>query len=255
MTTAHHRTRNLLSVVGALLALAALAGCGRSTDDAEPDRHAFALTGDRLTISKNNGDLDVRPADIDQVEVTRWFSGRSGIGGTPKATWNLAGEELILTTRCGAIGGACDVRYQVRVPKDVALTIDGDNGKISASGFDTALRIRSDNGAVSVGDVSGDLTLHTDGGQLRATGITSGRVDAGSQNGEIHLSFTAVPDQVEVRTENGAVTVDVPHATYKVTTTTESGDVRVDVPKDADSSHALTARTDNGPITLRTTDR
>ncbi|WP_238013819.1 DUF4097 family beta strand repeat-containing protein [Dactylosporangium sp. AC04546] len=252
MTRPNHPTRTLLAAVAAALTLIAATGCGASADDAEPEKRNFGPVADRLTITKTNGDLDVRPADVDEVEVTRWFSGRDGIRGDAEATWELAGERLTLATKCGAIIGPCNVRYEVLVPDGVALTVEGENGKITASGFGTALRIRSANGAVAVDDVSGPLTLNSDSGELRATGITSGRVEAGTQNGKVHLSFAAVPDDVTVTTNNGAVTVEVPNSTYKAITATDSDEVRVDLPQDANSPHAITIQTDNGAITLRT---
>ncbi|MEI5103032.1 DUF4097 family beta strand repeat-containing protein [Streptomyces sp. PmtG] len=144
------------------------------------------------------------------------------------------------------------MRYEVRVPKNVRLTVEGDNGKTTAAGFDKPLRISSDNGAVDVSDSSGGLTLSSDSGELRATGITSHQVDADSDNGTVHLSFASAPDEVGVTTENGGVTVEVPDGTYKVTTKTDNGDVKTDVPTDANSGRAISARTDNGSITLRT---
>ncbi|WP_172381401.1 DUF4097 family beta strand repeat-containing protein [Streptomyces sp. MNP-20] len=239
----------------ALLSTALVAGCGGSVDDEDTRRkRAFALDGEQLTISRGEGDLDVRPADVDQVEVTRWFSGWSAVGGEPKASWKLVADRLSLSTDCGFAISDCSVRYEVRVPKAVRLTVEGDNGKTTASGFDKPLRIRSDNGAVDVSESSGRLTLHSDSGELRATGITSDQVDASSDNGKVHLSFTEAPDEVGVTTENGGVTVEVPDGKYKVTTKTDNGDVNTDVPTDENSGHAISARTDNGSITVRTTD-
>ncbi|MCC2267375.1 DUF4097 domain-containing protein [Streptomyces sp. CT1-17] len=239
---------------GALVALGALTACGGSVDDDGPEKRDFALTGGELTIKRNSGDLEVRPADVDQVEVTRWFSGWSAVGGKPKASWELDGAQLKLNADCGAVINDCTTRYEVRVPKDVALSVEGDNGKTDAAGFGKGLRISSDNGAVHVSDVSGDVALHSGSGELKATGLAAGRVEAESDNGKVDLSFASVPDQVDVYTENGEVTVEVPDAPYKVTTETENGDVRADVPTDGNSAHAISVRTENGAITLRTAD-
>lgn len=236
----------------ALLALAGLAGCGSVPNDGEPEERGFALAGAHLTIDKDTGDLEVRPADVDEVEVTRWFSGRDGIGGDAEATWELAGDTLTLTAQCGGLLGDCEVRYEVLVPAGVTLTVEGENGAISASGFETELGVHSENGAVTVENTSGDLALSSQNGELRADGVASGRVEAGSENGEVRLTFAAVPDEVEVTTDNGAVTVEVPDAAYQVITETDSGDVRVDVPEDTNSAHTIRVRTANGAITLST---
>jgi hypothetical protein len=245
--------RALLPAAGALLLLAPLTGCGASADDAAPQRRDFDPPGSRLTITKDQGDLDIRPADVAKVQVTRWFDRWTFIGGKPTATWELAGDQLTLATDCGTLIGGCAVRYRVLVPRDLAVGIQGQNGTISATGFSTALSIRSTNGAIRVAGATGPLALRTENGGLRSTDTRSPQVRAVSESGKVDLSFAAAPRQVAVTTENGEVNVTVPRAAYKVATTTDSGDVHADVPKDAAAPRSITVRTDSGAITLRTT--
>lgn len=259
MATSARTSRVLLFGAGAFLvlalSLAALAVTGDSVDDEGPEKRSFRPPGDRLTIAKNDGDLDIRPAGVDRIEVTRRFSGWA-MPGSPEATWELEGHTLTLANDCGPVGH-CEARYEVRVPKETALTVEGDNGQITASGFDAPLRLRSDNGAITAKDISGRLTLETDSGDVRGTALTSPRVEAVSESGAVHLAFARVPGQVRTETDNGEVKIEVPdtHTAYKVTTATDSGDVRADVPRDAKSPHAITVRTENGAITLRTADQ
>ncbi|MFF0518256.1 DUF4097 family beta strand repeat-containing protein [Actinomadura nitritigenes] len=243
--------RSALPATGALL-LASLTGCGASAGDASPERRDFGPAGSRLTIAKDRGDLDIRPADVGKVQVTRWFDRWALIGGKPAATWDLTGDRLTLSTDCGTLVGGCAVRYQVLVPRDLTVEIQGENGRISATGFGTALRIRSTNGAIRVAGATGSLDLRTENGELRSTATRSPQLSATSLSGKVDLSFAAAPRQVAVTTENGEVNVTVPRAPYKVTTTTDSGDVRADVPKDASASRSITVRTDSGAIALNT---
>jgi hypothetical protein len=254
LLTSLHRSsrRSAPPAAAALLALAALTGCGASADDARPERRSFGPVGDHLTIEKDSGDLDVRPADVRDVQVTRRFDRWSVIGGEPSATWNLTGDRLTLSTDCDALIGGCEVRYQVLVPRRLALSIKGDNGRISATGLGTALNIRTTSGAITVTRATGTLDLRTESGELRSTATRSERVSADSQNGKVALSFAAAPRQVAVKTENGEVTITVPRTAYKVTTTTDSGDIRADVPKDGAAPRSITARTESGAITLTT---
>lgn len=259
MATPFRPTRILLLLgAGALLVLALSFALflisGGSANGEGPEKRSFGPPGDRLTLAKNDGDLDIRPADVDEIEVTRRFSGWALLS-TPEAAWGVEDHTLTLATDCGPVGH-CEAHYEVRVPKATTLTVNADNGKTTASGFSTPLRIRSDNGTVSVKDISGRLTLATESGEQRGTGITSRRVRADSQNGDVRLSFARVPDQVDTTTDNGAVEVEVPDVgtAYKVATTTDSGDVRTDIPEDTNSPHTVTVRTENGPITLRRAD-
>ncbi|WP_432107616.1 DUF4097 family beta strand repeat-containing protein [Streptomyces sp. AA1529] len=258
MAIAHYRPRTLFTFGGAsltltLLALAALTHFNVSADDAEPQKRSFAPVSDQLTVAKNNGELDIRPADVTQIEVTRQFASRSLPGGRPEATWDLTDERLTLATDCGPLS-LCDVRYEILVPKDVALTVEGDSGQVTATGFGMALKIRTDSGAIRVDNASGRLTLDTENGELRATRLTSNQVDVGSESGDVHLSFASIPEQVRTATENGALSIGLPNAAYKVITTTDSGDVRTDLPEDPNSSHTIRASTENGAITLRATE-
>ncbi|MFC7326708.1 DUF4097 family beta strand repeat-containing protein [Marinactinospora rubrisoli] len=253
MSTPPSTPRVPLATGGALLAIAVLTSCGPASA-ADPEERGFGPVGDRLTISVGGGDLTVRPADVEEVEVTRWFTGWSLIGARTAATWELAGDTLTLATDCGPVVlGRCDARYEVLVPRTVALAVEGDSGQITAAGFDTALAIGSENGAVRVEDVSGPLTLRSSSGRLHAADVRSPQVTADSENGEITLSFADAPARVDATTENGAVTVELPETGYDVTATTDNGDVRTDVTEQPGSPHVITVRTDNGGIDLRST--
>ncbi|WP_051301039.1 DUF4097 family beta strand repeat-containing protein [Actinomadura rifamycini] len=250
MTTSFRRV--LSPLAGAPLLLAALAGCGASADDARPERRSFGPVGDRLTIVKDEGDLDVRPADVDRVQITRRFDRWALVGGEPAASWELNGDRLTLATDCGALIGGCAVRYEVLVPRGLALRVEGDNGRVSATGLTAALGIRTTSGAIAVTGAAGPLDLRTENGEVRSSSTRSEQVSAASQNGGVALSFATAPRRVAVTTENGEVSVAVPRTAYKVTATSGSGDVRADVPEDAAAPRSITARTDSGAITLTT---
>lgn len=252
MTGFDFPARRTLPLAGAVLALAALSGCGASAADADPERRSFGPVPERLTIAVDGGALDVRPARVDEVEVTRRFARWAIVGGDPETTWRLRDGKLTLATECATIVGGCDVRYEVRVPERVPVAVEGDNGAVAAAGFRADLKVRTDNGAITVTGAAGGLDLETQNGELRVSGSRSPQVRAASENGEVALSFAAAPARVGVRTDNGAVTVEVPEARYRVTTRTGNGDVRTGVPEDPGAPHAIDVRTANGSITLRT---
>jgi hypothetical protein len=233
------------------LTLTLLAGCA-SLDGVESEERTFGPVQDQITILLNRGDLDVRPADVEELQVTRWFTAGSGFGGRATTSWELDTGELVLDTDCGVIDlGGCRIRYEVLVPEDTALTVEGANGEITASEFSTELRITSDNGGVEVEGASGPLSMSSSNGRLHATDITSNRVEAESESGEVHVSFTGVPGRVAATTQNGALTLEVPDAEYDVTTTTDSGGVDSDLTDTPGSPNAITVTTDNGAIELR----
>ncbi|MDA0563820.1 DUF4097 domain-containing protein [Streptomonospora sp. S1-112] len=234
------------------LVLAALTGCGSA---AEPpgEQRGFALPDRSLTVSVADGDLDIRPADVAEVQVTRYVDAWSLTGADPRPTWKLSGQTLTLALDCGlVVFGRCDARYEVLVPRGVDVAVEGGSGEIAAEGFATALRVTSDNGAVRVADASGPLALETSSGRLTATGIAAGHTTAESENGEIDLSYAEVPDRVRATADNGAVSLTLPEAPYALTATTDSGTVDSDLSEDPGSPHTVTVTTDNGAIGLHT---
>ncbi len=246
------RTRTFLAVGGAVAAVVALSGCGGSeAKDAPAEQRSFPFSGKALTIDADDSVLELVPADVKDVEVTRRADGWVFLGEGPESTWEMKGSELVLRQHCDAMVSDCESWHRVKVPRGVAVTVKDDNGKVTATGFDTALTLRSDNGEVIVKDSGGPLDLTSDNGEIVAEGISSKRVNAVSDSGSVRMAFTVVPDLVEAGSDNGEISLDLPRATYSVTARSDNGDVRVGVPRDPDSPHVVRANSDNGEITLR----
>ncbi|RFU87792.1 hypothetical protein DY218_05945 [Streptomyces triticagri] len=243
--------RTLFAVSGALLAGVTLAGCGAGDGEEERAERSFALPQDRLTVDVDNGSVDIRTADVDRVEVTRWFTGRS-IGGSAKADWTMKDGALTLRSKCGGISLSCEARYEIRVPRGSAVKLDTRNGAVEAAGFTEALDLRSANGAVTVRESSGPVKLRTNNGSLTTEQITSSRVTADSANGSVRLAFAEAPDEARASTHNGEIDLVVPRGTsYAVSTETKNGKASVDVPEDESSRHRLSAKSHNRDITVR----
>lgn len=249
------RTRTFLAAGGALLLALAVSGCGGSADasDAPVEKKAFPFGGKTLTIDAGNSLVELVPADVEDVEVARQIDGWVFAGNGPDGIWRMKGDTLTLKVKCRAVVSNCEARHKVRVPRGVAVTVNGDNGKITATGFATALKLTSDNGAVTVRDSSGPVDLKSDNGTITAEGLTAKSVAATAANGSVHLGLTAVPDSVDTASDNGRIVIDLPRSKekYAVTATSKNGDVDVTVPTDGTSAHIVKARSDNGGITVR----
>jgi hypothetical protein len=230
------------------------AGCGASAgDDKEPEHRSFALTGQTLTVDSDDSALELVAADVDKVEVTRWFQGSVVIGGDPKVTWEMKDATLKLRMKCSGMVADCSARHRIEVPRGVAVTVKDDDGSVRARGFEEALSIRASDGSVHVEDISGPLTLRTDDGSVTATGVGSRRVDVNTGDGSVRLALASVPDRVQARGQDGSLTIELPDdATYRVTTGTADGAVDVSVPRDERSSHVVSAHTQDGKVTVRT---
>ncbi|THA33151.1 hypothetical protein E6R18_11355 [Streptomyces sp. A1277] len=244
----------LVAIGGTVLLVGALSGCG-STDveDAPVEHKSFAYGGKALTIDAENSTVEVVPADVDKVEVTRQVDGWVMLGSGPDPVWKLEGDTLTLRVKCKAMISNCEARHEVKVPRGLALTVDAGNGKVTASKFTTALKLYSDNGGVVVRDVSGPLELKSDNGSVLAERISSGSVVARSDNGSVKLGLSKVPDLVDTVSDNGRITIDLPagKTRYAVSASAANGHVSVDVPRSDGSTHVVKAHSDNGGVSVR----
>ncbi|MEE1668861.1 DUF4097 family beta strand repeat-containing protein [Streptomyces sp. WAC07094] len=246
------RTR-LIAVAGAVAVAATVAACGNDArDDRHPDHRSFALHGRTLTVDSDDSALEIVPADVHEVRVTRWFQGTVVVGGDPRVTWAMKDDRLVLRLKCSGLVADCSARHRIEVPRGVAVKVEDGDGSVRAQGFQEALTIRTQDGSVRVSDSTGPLTLDSGDGSVRATGVGSRRVHAATRDGSVHLELGTVPDLVESSSEDGSVTISLPHETYRVTTHTGDGSVHVSVPRDPGSSHVVDARTRDGSVTVRT---
>src|SRR5690242_16393296 len=83
--------------VGALVAVAGLAGCGLPFKTYSDDRTEAATIGE-IRVSGGSGDVTVRSGGTETVKVHRTI--HYG-GNRPGATDHVDGSTLVLDTRCG----------------------------------------------------------------------------------------------------------------------------------------------------------
>ncbi|MCQ4213854.1 DUF4097 family beta strand repeat-containing protein [Streptomyces longispororuber] len=251
------RTVRALAAATAVVAVAATAtACGAdSSDDTSPEHRSFALHGKTLTVDSDDSRLDLVPGDGKEVKVTRWFEGSTVIGSSPEATWSWRSAEDRLTLRmhCSGFIVNCSARHRVEVPRGVAVVVRNDDGSVHARDFRNGLDISTSDGSVRVENSSGPLRLNGEDGSLHATGIDARRVTVRTEDGEARIDLRTVPDRVEATSQDGSLTLGLPgSARYRVTTDTDDGAVDVSVPRDPRSEHRVSARAQDGKVTVRT---
>ncbi|WP_320781953.1 DUF4097 family beta strand repeat-containing protein [Streptomyces sp. CRN 30] len=249
------RTRRVRAgaVTGVVAVLVgALAACGAEAgEDSDPEQRSFALQGRALTIDSDDSALELVPADVGEVRVTRWFAGRAVVGSAG-VSWGMEDDRLELRTKCRGFITSCSARHRVEVPRGVAVTVKSTDGSVTAKGFEEALRISTADGSVRVSDSSGPLEVDSEDGAVRAEGIEAPSVKARTEDGSVRLELRAVPDLLEARSADGSVDIALPQETYRVTAESSDGSVDVSVPRDESSDHVVTARTNDGSIKVRT---
>lgn len=184
--------------------------------------------GTRLTLQRMQGDVTVRVWDRNQVRIQASHSSRTRI--EPR----LSGSVLRLEARSGGMGLGGTVDYDLTVPAQMAIQLDGMGGDV---------RIDGTRGDVSVNSIEGDivvqgganLTLVTVNGDVRATGVR-GRVDARAVSGDVELSD--VQGEVRAETVSGDLTLSQLDA-RRVEAQTVSGDVRFEGAIRPDGSYSF----------------
>lgn len=250
-----HGPRIVLTALAVTL-LASVAACGASaSDDKDPEHRSFALEGRTLTVDSDGSALELVSADVDEVEVTRWFEGRVVVGGDPRVTWEMKDDRLELRVKCSGVVADCSAKHRIEVPRGVAVSVEEDDGSVTAKGFAEPLKIRTQDGSVRVSDSTGPLELYSDDGSVRALGVESRSVKAGTKDGSVKLELGAVPDLVESRSDDGSISIGLPReVSYKVTAGSDDGSVDVSVPRDEGSAHVVSAHTEDGSVTVRNLD-
>jgi DUF4097 and DUF4098 domain-containing protein YvlB len=212
-----------------------------------------AATLTTLELDGTAGTVQITAADTDTVHVRATIS--DGLRKTGESR-RVVGDTLQLHSTCPNIGSEwCRVDYDVTMPAELAVVVRNGDGHTSISETTGPVDVQSDYGTVELSELSGTIDVATDNGRIEATGLTSSAVTARTDNGTIGLEFAAAPTTVRADTDNGRIEIVVPAdgTAYRVDTSTDNGSRTVSVPIDAAGPRAITARTDNGSITVRTT--
>jgi hypothetical protein len=244
--------RLFLLTGGALLVAFIASSCGLQETVVDGEQRAFEVEGPELVIDSGNSALTLI-ADEElsgEVLVTRWFKA-SSMSGENSISWEMDGDTLKLSTTCKGPLSNCSARHEIQIPADLAVRVTGRNGEVQAAGFRGGLTVHNHNGAIKIGEVDGPLSLESHNGSITATGVTAERVLASSHNGSIELGLSNAPAEIEADSHNGKIVISVPDsADYQVDAHAKNGQVEVLV-DEGDEGHSVTARSNNGGITVR----
>ena len=196
-----NRYRGLITILAACTIALSATACSSGDDlaNAPTDSKTFAFTGTNLTVKSNAAELELVPADIDEIQVERQTSGTAN-GNAPSTEWDIAGNTLTLKADCVGVSIGCKARYSVKVPRHTVINAENTNGSIKASEISTDLVATTGKGDLQLNDFSGQkLELISDDGNISGDGIAAPSVSATSADGDIRLSFGTVPENVGVK--------------------------------------------------------
>jgi hypothetical protein len=231
------RAQIIMALGGALLAASALTvtGCGTSIATSSQNDYTITDPVTSLTIDNPVGSTQIEATDATTISVTEQLRYTDN---PPQTSHVISGGQLTLSYTCpsGVINvgiDVCSVTYVVKVPRRLAVQIDGEVGAVTLTGL------------------AGQLTLTSSTGSINATGLTSPAVTARASAGTINLAFTTPPTTVDAQTQVGSVTVRLPANTaYAVDASSQVGTVGVTVQQDAGSAHRIKAHSQVGSVTV-----
>ena len=180
-----------------------------------PVRLDLPARGRAVHISIDSGDLRVGPAPGSRLRIT----GTAHYSLIRSTVTSLVSPTLVsVASRCHFVAGICSFGLQVALPAGAV---------------------------VHLSDGSGDIT---------ATGLTSTRVTASGNSGDVTLIFSAVPDLVRVSDQFGDVTLVLPsgRTTYRVNAQAPLGMTSTRVPTSPSSPHVINVNDSSGNVVIRT---
>jgi len=230
--------------IGVPVALALIIGNGFSlvTDIGMASYHvdrSIPLDHGRLVANTGGGDITVRQGAVS--------GGQARLTGTvqyslvrPDFTVNGTGINL----HCRLFTGNCGLNATFGVPPGTALDLDTGGGNMNISGIQNTVTLTSSGGDVSLSDSGSAATVDSGGGNLslsRLGGIlkfttSGGDVDGGdltapktsvdAGGGNVALTFTKVPANINIISSGGDVTIVLPpgRTQYAVSVVTDGGD-------------------------------
>ncbi len=237
---------SVLTVAAILLSAVSLLDSGARASERRTVAYDAART---LRVEASAGDVLVTGADVARIEVRMRIT--RGLN-EPSVDTRMQGGTLVLEDDCPAVVlGSCRVDYDIRVPRDAAVTVDADAGDVEAADLMAGVDLESSAGEVDAARIGGDrVRLSSSAGDVSAEGLTAAAVEATTSAGDVDLDLARVPDRVVADSSAGDVRVLLPDATYAVDAETSAGDEDVTVAQDPDARAAVRVRSSAGDVTV-----
>ena len=241
----------------------------------------------RAMVSVSNANVTVRPGPGQRILV---HGSVSGTGAQPVFQHQVTAAGLSLGARCPLPIGGCTLSAAIAVPAGLPVSVGtslgnlnasnlhgtvalSDNsgdlsaaglsgtirladsfGRLTASGLSGSIRLTVNSGDIIASRVTGDTRLADSFGEITVTGLAAADVVASDQSGDITLTFTRVPRQVQVTDSFGNVTLRLPpgRAAYRVRAATTFGRTTISVPRSPSAANVITVNNQSGDITIVT---
>jgi hypothetical protein len=275
-----------LAVIGAGVAgWASGAITGLTRQVSHPVALSVPVKGGHVSVTADNADVTLSSSTGDRIRVRGTL--RESLV-RPTFSWQSTAAGLALHSQCRVPTGNCSLEYAITAPAGfpVAVTdssgelnasglggtvalsdssgdlgasdlagnirLDNNSGGITASGLAGNIRLDNSSGDITVSGLTGDLRFQDNSGGIVVNGLAGTDVIGSDSSGDITLTFTKVPERVQVRDSSGGVTLVLPPGgtAYDVNASASSGSAVVTVPRNSSSKHVITVVDQSGDITV-----
>lgn len=243
------------------------------------------VSGGHVRVTSGAGDITVRAGTGNRIRVRGSLRGPLA---RPTFSHRLTAAGLALNSGCRAPVGNCSLEFAVTAPAGLPVNVGAsfgqldaralhgtvtlsDNsgditasgltgdirltdqfGNLTASGLAGTIRLRNNSGDITAAGLTGNTQLADGYGNISVTGVSATNVTCSNQSGDITLTFTKVPQRVNVTDSFGNITLNLPPGSpaYHVVTHNSYGNTTVTVPQATSSPYLITATDQSGDITI-----
>jgi Putative adhesin len=255
-----------------------------------PVAFSVPVRGGRVSVTADNADVTFRTSTSTstggRIRVRGTLSGNLV---RPTFSWQSTAAGLAVHSQCRVPTGICSLRYAITAPDKlpVAVTVssgalnasglrgtvalsdssgdltasdlagnnirlDNNAGLIAGSGLAGNIRLDNSSGDITVSGLTGDLQFQDSSGGVVVNGLAATDVVGSDSSGDITLTFTKVPDKVQIRDSSGGVRLVLPPGgtAYDIKASAFSGSTSITVPRNPSSTHRITVVDQSGDITV-----
>ncbi|MFN3188891.1 MAG: DUF4097 family beta strand repeat-containing protein [Aureliella sp.] len=232
-----------------------------------------------LDVSTYNGNVTIRPADEQKVEMEVTYKAYGATqedadANVKELTCDIQADKgtLILKATKPSNQWMASAAFDLKAPRNCNLKIVTSNGTVDVADFDSPIKVQTSNGTVKLANISGSIDAGTSNGTISAKN-TVGPVQLSTSNGRINFAGYLVGTENRFSTSNGRVEVALPVDCYaRINAKTSNGKVKcslpneeikaskrsleamVGLPQSGQPEASLSVRSSNGSITIKPMD-
>lgn len=188
-----------------------------------------------LIVSNIRGSVKIHPGENNVIAMTATKDNDSGDGDNTNLVISQAGDGSVrVRTRYEPVGfrffrswQPCKVDYEVFVPKECSLKIEGVSNSTTIEGITGELDLSTVSGNVVLRALSGQLVFKTVSGDVQGEAI-SGPTRLSSVSGDISLLKSDFP-ALRGKTVSGEIVIETPLGAGPYDFNSVSGDIKLDI--------------------------